>query len=147
MSDETISQQEGSWVFYIGLLVSLCTVSAWYLTQGRDGAVDAWKGAALAFVAWLIWEYREKFYALGESNPNTGIISIEHAVIGKQRNYWHDEKTGIRITWLVTIVCLFYSGYHFFDSQYLAIREGSTDMESLIYGAISSLMFLIPAHG
>ena len=140
MSDETIGQEKDSWVFYIGLLVSLCTVFAWYFTQGRDGAVIAWISVALAFVVWLIWEYREKFYALSESNPNTGIISIEHAVIGKQRNYWHDEQTGIRITWLVTIVCLFYSGYHFFDSQYLAIREGSTDMESWIYAAISSLI-------
>ena len=86
MSDETIGQEKDSWVFYIGLLVSLCTVFAWYITQGRDGAVDAWMGVALAFVVWLIWEYREKFYALSESNPNTGIISIEHAVIGKQRN-------------------------------------------------------------
>tara|TARA_B100000575_G_scaffold231358_1_gene192484 strand:+ start:3525 stop:5594 length:2070 start_codon:yes stop_codon:yes gene_type:complete len=140
MSDETISQQKGSRIFYIGLLASLCTVFAWYITQGRNGAVGAWKGAGLAFTAWLIWEYREKFDALRKSNPNASIISIEHAVIGKQRNYWHDERTGIRITWFVTIFCLFYSGYHFFDSQYLAIREGSTDIESWIYGAISSLI-------
>ena len=140
MSDETIGQQMGSRLFYIGLLASLCTVFAWYITQGRNGAVDAWKGAGLAFTAWLIWEYREKFDALRESNPNASIISIEHAVIGKQRNYWHDERTGIRITWFVTLFCLFYSGYHFFDSQYLAIREGSTDIESWIYGAISSLI-------
>tara|TARA_Y100000768_G_C23988331_1_gene690384 strand:+ start:3436 stop:5505 length:2070 start_codon:yes stop_codon:yes gene_type:complete len=140
MSDETISPQEGSRLFYIGLLASLCMVFAWYITQGRNGAVDAWKGAGLAFIAWLIWEYREKFDALRKFNPNISIISIEHAVIGKQRYYWHDERTGIRITWFVTIFCLFYSGYHFFDSQYLAIREGSTDIESWIYGAISSLI-------
>ena len=108
MSDETIGQEKDSWVFYIGLFVSIFAIFGWYITQGRYGAVDAWKGAVLVFVVWLIWEYREKFYALSESNPNTGIISIEHAVIGKQRNYWHDEQTGIRITWLVTIVCLFY---------------------------------------
>jgi len=140
MSDETISPQEGSRLFYIGLLASLCMVFAWYITQGRNGAVDAWNGAGLAFIAWLIWEYREKFDALRKFNPNISIISIEHAVIGKQRYYWHDERTGIRITWFVTIFCLFYSGYHFFDSQYLAIREGSTDIESWIYGAISSLI-------
>lgn len=139
MSDASIDQGESSYTFHLGLLLTLAIVTAWYLTQGRDGAIDIWKAATAVFVVWALWQYRTKFHSAREFDSNAAIIGIEHAVIGKQRHYWHDEQTGIRITWLITLVCLLYSVVHFFDSQYLAISEGSSDMESWIYGSISSL--------
>lgn len=138
MSDEKTLEKRERRIFYIGLLLSLSFLIAWYLAQGRDGAVVAWQAAGLAYVAWTLWRYREKLTALTSSSPSSIIITIEHAVIGKHRVYWHDELTGIRITWIVTIVSLLYSGFHFSDGQYLAIREGSTDAESWIYGIISA---------
>ena len=139
MSDASINQGESSYTFHLGLLLTLVIVTAWYLTQGRDGAIDIWTAATVVFVAWALRQNRSKFHSAREFDSNAAIIGIEHAVIGKQRHYWHDEQTGIRITWLITLVCLLYSVVHFFDSQYLAISEGSSDMESWIYGSISSL--------
>tara|TARA_B100001750_G_scaffold227723_1_gene221601 strand:+ start:2947 stop:5103 length:2157 start_codon:yes stop_codon:yes gene_type:complete len=139
MSDASINQGESSYTFHLGLLLTLVIVTAWYITQGRDGAIDIWTAATVVFVAWALRQNRSKFHSAREFDSNAAIIGIEHAVIGKQRHYWHDEQTGIRITWLITLACLLYSIVHFFDSQHLAISEGSSDLESWIYGSISSL--------
>ena len=130
--------------------VSYCVLSAiltWYLWHGREGATDIWKVATAIFVIWLIWD-RWNTNRKSEMAPSMSImmskdsmikiLDIERAVIGKQRTYWHNEKTGIWISYTVTLFFFVFFLNLFDENQYLAIKQGSSDLESWIYGFVSS---------
>jgi len=131
--DEDRSSVHAGVVVAVGLLASL------YALMGRDGAVLAWAAVFISLVAWIAKENYPRLKGIGTLNPNKEIIRIEQAVIGRQERYWHGERTGIWVTWIVTAVFSLYAATLFLSNQHLAIEEGATDPESWAFATLSSL--------
>ena len=148
MSDDILNHDNRQYVSVLLGMLTLFAIMAYYVGYGRGGATGIWMAAAVAFLFWLIWDswnsnnkfgISQSLFIETSKDSTSRIIKIERAVIGKQRAYWHDEKTGIRISYLVTFVFSLYAIDLFMENQYLAIKEGSSDLESWIYGIVSSL--------
>ncbi len=129
----------GKFAAHARVIAIVGLMGSFYAIFGKSGAVDAWVVSFIVFVAWIAKENYPRLLGIGTIDPNKAILDIEQAVIGRQEKYWHGEKNGIRITWIATAICSIYATQLFFLNQNLAIKEGSSDPESWVFAALTSI--------